>query len=303
MINELDFKNKSKFLEFFKLVKLLKSDNPDIMITWLYHSDFIGSLAGKIANVKNILWNIRGTIKPHMGLKEFIYYKLLSYFSFYFPKKIISCSLEGIKQHQKFGYKKNIFHYIPNGISFSHDSISDQISDKLIDKKILKEKFVISMIARYHEQKNHHLLIESFIELEKYFENKIVLLLIGRNIKASLSKHSALKNFTKNNIIFLDEVKNINNFFNFIDLHVLTSTYGEGFPNVILETLSNKIPNIASDVGDAKLIINRSDLIFKNNDKHELKKTLKKLLLRFRIKIKNYINILIKDLHNLLESI
>ena len=128
------------------------------------------------------------------------------------------------------------------------------------------------MIARYHEQKNHHLLIESFIELEKYFENKIVLLLIGRNIKASLSKHSALKNFTKNNIIFLDEVKNINNFFNFIDLHVLTSTYGEGFPNVILETLSNKIPNIASDVGDAKLIINRSDLIFKNNDKHELKK-------------------------------
>ena len=43
------------------------------------------------------------------------------------PKKIISCSLEGIKQHQKFGYKKNIFHYIPNGISFSHDSISDHL--------------------------------------------------------------------------------------------------------------------------------------------------------------------------------
>ena len=47
------------------------------------------------------------------------------------------------------------------------------------------------------------------------------------------------------------------------------------------------------NVGDAKLIINRSDLIFKNNYKHYLKKTIKELITKIQNKDKKlhkYIN-------------
>lgn len=283
-ITELDFINKSKIIEFFKLVKLLKSEKPDILQTWLYHCDFIGSIAGKMAGIKNIFWNIRGTLKNKMSIKQFIYYKILSLFSYYFPKKIISCTIEGIKQYSKFGYKKDIFCYIPNGISIKKNQTNKNFQISFIKKHNLSKKIVIAMIARYHDQKNHNFLLESFYKIDQCFKNEIALLLIGKNIKKLLFKNKVLKSNLENKIIFLEEVANINDFFPIIDLHVLTSSYGEGFPNVILETLSNKIPNISSDIGDSKLIIKNDKLIFKNLDKYDFINITKKVI--FKIKNK-----------------
>ena len=292
-ITEFDFVNNTKILEFFKLVKLLKSEKPDILQTWLYHSDFIGSIAGKLAGIKNIIWNIRGTIKTKMTIKELLYYKLLSIFSYYFPKKIISCSAEAIKQHVKFGYRNGIFNYIPNGIFIKKVKKIKKFENSFLKKYKLNHKIVISMIARYHDQKNHTFLIDSFFELEKYFKDELVLLLIGKNIKKNLYNELLDKNQIKNKVIFLDEVENISDFFTYIDLHVLTSSYGEGFPNVILETLSNKIPNISSDIGDAKLIINNDKLIFEKLNKKEFIYILKNTIFKIKNKEKlfyNYVN-------------
>ncbi len=288
-IIELDFINKSKFLEFFKLVRLLKLDKPDILQTWLYHCDFIGSIAAKLAGVKNIIWNIRGTVKNKMSIKEFIYYKMLSIFSYYFPKKIISCSLEGIKQHVKFGYKKEIFCYIPNGI-LQKIQTSKNFQNTFIKKYNLSRKIVIAMIARYHDQKNHNFLLDCFYEIDQYFKDEVILLLIGKNIKNQLFKNKELRSDYRNKIIFLEEVENINDYFPLIDLHVLTSSYGEGFPNVILETLSNKIPNISSDVGDAKIIINNNKLIFKNLNKYDFINITKQVIFKIKDKEEDFYN-------------
>ena len=45
--------------KFFFLIKLLKSLKPDIVQTWLVHADLVGSVAAKLAGIKNIIWNVR----------------------------------------------------------------------------------------------------------------------------------------------------------------------------------------------------------------------------------------------------
>ena len=52
----LDMKaEKFSVITLFKLIKILKKEKPKIVQTWLYHADFFGSIAAKLAGVKNII--------------------------------------------------------------------------------------------------------------------------------------------------------------------------------------------------------------------------------------------------------
>ena len=65
-----------------------------------------------------------------------------------------------------------------------------------------------------------------------------------------------------------------------MDLLVLSSSYGEGFSNVILESMSMSIPCIVSDVGDNKRIVSNNEYVFNKGDINYLSKI-----------INNYINL------------
>ena len=114
---------KCKFFSItkFYLIKLLRSLKPDILQTWLIHSDFVGGIAGWLAGIKNIVWNIRSS-KLEFGkakLSTILILKLLSKLSYFIPVKIIIASKNAIKIYKDEKYDSRKIKFIPNGYDLS----------------------------------------------------------------------------------------------------------------------------------------------------------------------------------------
>lgn len=255
-----------------KLFKLIKNSKCDILQTWMYHSDLLGGLIGYFTGHKKIIWNVRGDgrglIKNNIK-SRFVFYACVL-FSYIIPKKIITCSYIAKHNHINSGYKK-IFKYIPNGYDYNQFNEDNFTRIEMRKKLSIKDsEILIGMIARYSDQKNHIYFIDKMkdIFLTKPF---IKVIFVGKNIK---NNEKILKKLNKLNIkkffILLDSTNEIQNIMNALDIHVLFSKYGEGFPNVVAESMLCKIPSIARDVGDTKYIIGNRGWIIQDEKKLNL---------------------------------
>ena len=96
---------------FHELYDLLKTNKPDIIQTWMYHSDLIGGIIAKICGYKKVFWgvlNFNINISA-IGLKTRFIVEICSLLSSIVPTKIVSCSESSVKSHSKIGYNANKF--------------------------------------------------------------------------------------------------------------------------------------------------------------------------------------------------
>ena len=69
---------------------------------------------------------------------------------------------------------------------------------------------------------------------------------------------------------------NIEKAFADLDILLLTSVYGEGCPNIIIEAMQYGLLVISTDVGDSKYILNNNRLII--SSKNDFQKATEKIL-------------------------
>ena len=262
-----------KFLRLFSgvisLYKFLKKSKPDIVQTWLYHSDFLGGIVAYFIGVKNIVWNIRGS---YIGLKlnkfhTFFIIYINGFLSKFIPKFIVSNSYECINIFSSIGYKRDIFKFIPNGFDTQKFSPNIKIRNNFRKEiKIPSNAKLIGYIARFDAQKNHYGFIKIASIIKSKFPNAYFLL-AGSGIDYNnevlidwIDKFNLKSSFRL--LGCRDDINKINSA---LDLY-LSPSNGEGFPNSIGEAMSCGVPCIATDVGDCKKIINNNNLITKVDD-------------------------------------
>ena len=255
--------------KILKFRAIIKKKNPDIIQSWMYHSNFITLFLPKIF-YKKIFWNIRHTkLNLKFSKKLTILLSLVcGLFSKYVPKKIIYCSDISIRFHENYYfYSKKKTVLINNGFSNNTYYPSKNIRTKFRKKnKINNTDIVLGFAGRYVLEKNINSLLIAFLKIIKKYNN-IKLYMVGKDI--NYSNHELKKNIfnlnIENNVFFLNEQKNLLEFYNGIDLLILPSL-SESFPNVVAESMLCSTPVLSSDVGCSRQIIGNYGFIMDKND-------------------------------------
>lgn len=272
-------KRRFNFIPLFKLIKISYKINPDLIHSWMYHGDLISSFV-KIFNFKvKVIWCIRNTPFNFSSSKsKYLLSKICALFSYIVPSKIISCGYNAMIEHHQIGYKKDIWEIIYNGVNTSKFNMikSENILLQKLPKDTLIQYPLIGMVARYDVQKGHDFLIRVLNEL-KFQKIYFYCFLFGHKIdKQNLELQKLIQeNNLEKNIFLCGQFENIEKVYNSLDLLLLPSINGEGFPNVLIEAMSCGLPCVATDVGDSKIIVGNTGWISQPNDKRAFISNLK----------------------------
>lgn len=241
-----------------KLHRLIRSIQPDVLQTWMYHSDLIGGLVGRLSGVRAIAWGIRHANfdAAHNSRTTMLLMRICARLSSWLPCKIVSCSTEATRMHQAAGYNADKFVDIPNGYDLQNlRPDSNAGSAVRAELGIGANEFVLGMVARFDAQKDHANLVHALSQI-KQRGIPFICLLVGNGMDAS---NNVLRNWLDtagiaDQVRLLGPRSDITAVMNALDIHVLSSL-GEAFPNVLAEAMACGTPCVTTDVGDAALIV------------------------------------------------
>lgn len=254
---------------FSDFCRLLRSEKPQILHTWMYHANLLGLVAGKIAGVPNIVWAIR------CSDMDFSKYSLLSRLVFNsgavlsrWPDVIVFNSRAGIAVHSQHGFANRDMEFIPNGIEtrrFRPDaearaSVRNELGCGTSD-------MLVGHFARFDPMKDH----ETFIRgagLIRRTVPAVRFLMAGNGVT---SKNVVLMDMLRQANLqdcfdLLDVRSDIPRLMAALDLFCSTSSFGEGFSNVVGEAMASGVPCVVTNVGDSAEIVGDTGLVVPPRD-------------------------------------
>jgi len=246
------------FRRLYRVYHLIRAEKPDVMQTWMYHADFLGGLASRILGIP-VIWGIRNSTLDRVksSLSTRVIVKICAFLSDYIPEAIVCCSHNAAIIHGRIGYQTKKFEIISNGYDlndFHPDTNARRYIRKLWDLE--DEEFVIGTVARWDPQKDHPTLLRG-LRAVCNMGIPFMCVLVGTGMTDQNAELVSLISSLglSRHILLVGPRSDISEIMNSLDLHVLSSAYGEAFPNVLAEAMACATPCVTTDVGDAAMIV------------------------------------------------
>lgn len=261
----------------WRLRKLVKAVAPDIVQSWMYHADFITSLA--LAGLRQkLIWSVRCSEVPAGSKATFGIMKLCAALSYFKPARVCYVATAAREYHQQHGYCKSRNDVIANGYDFS-TLRSDELKRQQYRQQLgIDDSTVLfGMVGRFHPDKGQDLLLEA-MSLLQHDVSDAKLVLIGRGCNTENAELANLVNLfsLQQHVLLVGEQTDIPGWLSALDIYVMASRT-EGFPNALAEAMSVGVPCVATEVGDAPVLA-QTHAVFCRPDSHSLTSAMQSVL-------------------------
>jgi glycosyltransferase involved in cell wall biosynthesis len=280
-IKVLWFNLKSPFFLFIllKVILSIRSERPDLIQGWMYHGDLVSAVAGLFLRLP-VAWNVRHSniVWKFKNVPLLAITFINAILSWFVPAQIFTCSKEAIRSHGKVGYCMKKFTAIPNGFDRSKF-----VLHQYTDLPYTAAPLTFGMLARFHPQKGHSVLLEACKMLQRRgMDFRLVLGgpsvdAANRNLMDIIDKYDLSRH-----VELVGEVTNGSDFMQLIDVHILSSTSGEGFPNVVAEACLCGLVTIVTDVGDSSSVSKGTGWVVQPGCAKELADAMEDILLNYQ---------------------
>jgi glycosyltransferase involved in cell wall biosynthesis len=241
-----------------RLARWLRQDRVRLVQTWMYHADLIGGMAARLAGGTPVVWNIRHTnLDPRSNKRGTIQTaRLCARLSVWLPKRIVCCSEATRSAHVALGYDAGKMIVIPNGFdlrAFCPDpSARSSVRTEL---GIPEDVPLIGLVGRFHPEKDHRSFVEAAGHLSDLMPAAHYLLCgLGTDWDNSELAGWIDQTGARRNWHLLGGREDVARIFAALDIAV-SSSVGEGFPNVLGEAMACEVPCVVTDVGDSAWIV------------------------------------------------
>jgi glycosyltransferase involved in cell wall biosynthesis len=251
------------------LRRLIERSKPDLLQTWLYHADLLGSLAAIGFRAMPVLWNLRTANLSDLPVKRSTRAIIWANarLSKWLPDRIVCCSENALIDHVAHGFCAHKMTVINNGFD-----VPDRVPDMETRSRakaglsIPAGVPVVGSIGRWAPAKNYRGLVEALATMATEVPN-FRALFIGKDLD---NENVEFKRWLENAGIaekceLLGLRNDIASLLPAFDV-LASASVAEGFPNVVGEAMSVGVPCVVTDVGNSRELVGEAGTVVDADD-------------------------------------
>jgi glycosyltransferase involved in cell wall biosynthesis len=229
---------------FFRLVRLIRSGKPFVLLNFMFHANILGRIAGRIAGVPIIISSIRNE-KFGGAFREFLERwtgrldNITVLNSHFVAEKLIN---KGVIQRERI---KVIYNGIPvNQFYSSPDNVRNFVLERL---GLSPDRFIWLTVGRLETQKDYPTLFRALSKIVKQNDQTSLLIVGEGSLRKDLYELARTLSIEQN-VHLLGYRRDVPDLMAAVDAFVLASSW-EGLPNAVAEALASRKPVVVTSVG------------------------------------------------------
>jgi glycosyltransferase involved in cell wall biosynthesis len=240
------------------VARILRRVRPDVVQTWMYHSDLVGGLAARVAGNPPVAWGLHhSNLSPEFNKRSTLMtVRACARLSSRLPSAIVCCAESTKRLHAEFGYDDAKMLVIPNG--FDLEAFRPDPEARLTIRRELglpDSALLMGMLARFHPYKDHRTFVRA-AGLLRARHDDVHFVLCGSNLtweNAELVKWIDEAG-VRDRMFLLGRRRDVRVIQASLDVACLSSSC-EAMPLSVGEAMASGVPCAVTDVGDAALLV------------------------------------------------